>query len=107
MAAVALTVVFSSDVARQEFKEDDTIFGTKQTDIEEPPENIIQKDLQSLLKPLNIIQTIFFDAKYKIRDKIIVINSTCYNIILIIATLILRIGFHTILGKFTIDKYGF
>ncbi|XP_063897712.1 uncharacterized protein LOC135118775 [Helicoverpa armigera] len=42
-------------------------------------DNFIEKDLQSLLKPLNIMYSVFICAKYSIRDNFITSNNFLYN----------------------------
>lgn len=41
--------------------------------------NIVDKDLQLVLKPLNLAQNLFFCAKFSIRDNFVTSNSRCYN----------------------------
>lgn len=41
--------------------------------------NIIVEDFQSMLRPLNLMQNIFFCAKYRIRNNFITKNSYCYK----------------------------
>lgn len=54
---------------------------------------VIDKDLQLMLKPLNVIQALFLCAKYKIRDSIIITNNVHRNLWSIASMLILT-AFH-------------
>lgn len=52
--------------------------------------HLIDKDLQSILKPLNLIQALFLCAKYKIRDDIVTANNICYSIVSFVIFLIIN-----------------
>lgn len=48
--------------------------------------NVIDKDLQSILKPLNLMQALFLSPKYKIRDDVIIkTNLNLYSLVIIVA----------------------
>ena len=49
--------------------------------------NVIEEDLQSVLKPLNLMQNLFLCAKYSIRDNIITANSSLYNCLRVLCVL--------------------
>ncbi|PZC77053.1 hypothetical protein B5X24_HaOG200702 [Helicoverpa armigera] len=53
--------------------------------------NEIDKDLQSVLKPLNLIQGLFIMAKYKISDNRIQKDTLLYNLLSIICLIIYRL----------------
>ncbi|PZC79316.1 hypothetical protein B5X24_HaOG201014, partial [Helicoverpa armigera] len=50
--------------------------------------NKIEEDLESILKPLNIMQSLFICAKYSIRNRIITHNSKLYNALRVFCTCI-------------------
>ncbi|PZC79307.1 hypothetical protein B5X24_HaOG201004 [Helicoverpa armigera] len=52
--------------------------------------NVIEKDLQSVLKPLDLMQRLFICAKYCIQDNFITSNSRSYNILGITLAITLR-----------------
>lgn len=52
--------------------------------------NVIEKDLQSVLRPLNFIQHCFICSKYTIRDNFITSNSLKYNLFGLICALFYR-----------------
>lgn len=54
-------------------------------------DNIIEKDLQSLLKPLNLIQNLFLCAKYKIKDGRIYPNTMLYKLVSSFGTAIILV----------------
>ena len=51
---------------------------------------VIKKDLQSVLRPLNLMQNLFLCGKYAIRDNIITYNSYIYNFTRVFCILIFR-----------------
>ncbi|PZC77064.1 hypothetical protein B5X24_HaOG200713 [Helicoverpa armigera] len=53
--------------------------------------NIIDEDLQSVLKPLNFMQAVFFLSKYSIRNNLIKPNSLIYDLISVTCLLMFRI----------------
>ena len=53
------------------------------------PRHVIEKDLQSVLKPFNVMEALFFSAKYRIRDNIIMTNHYLYSILSMFVTSIL------------------
>lgn len=53
-------------------------------------DNKVEKYLQSVLRPLNLIQAFFLCSKYTIRDNFITSNSYLYNFIGLFSTLIFR-----------------
>ena len=53
------------------------------------PRYVIEKDLQSVLKPFNAMEALFFCAKYRIRDNIITTNHYLYSILSVFVTSIL------------------
>ena len=57
-----------------------------------PTDNLVVKELQSVLKPMNMMQAVFFCAKYKIRDNMIMTNSVSYNVFSIFAMFIVTCG---------------
>ncbi|PZC77058.1 hypothetical protein B5X24_HaOG200707 [Helicoverpa armigera] len=54
-------------------------------------EDVVHEDLQSVLKPLNLMQAPFFLSKYTIRNNCIKPNSIIYNLMAVISMLIFRI----------------
>lgn len=85
----------------------------------EPPDKtkMIDKNLQSMLRPLNMTQDIFLCAKYKIRDGIISANTSRYGLVSFVGLFIvifshlhtlwfdLTLGFTGRLGRFV--KVGY
>lgn len=59
-------------------------------------DNRIDEDIQSVLRPLNLVQNIFLCAKYSIKDNYITSNSLCYNCCSVFST-VLYICFLTLL----------
>ena len=55
--------------------------------------NKVDKDLQSMLFPLNLMQYIMFCPKYRIKDNIITPNSLISNVISLIVTIIFICAF--------------
>ncbi|PZC77061.1 hypothetical protein B5X24_HaOG200710 [Helicoverpa armigera] len=71
-------------------------------------QNIIDKDLQSLLRPLNLMYILFGCAKYKIHDNKISPNSVIYNTISsITAIFIFCISFYFMIGTFSLNFNGY
>ncbi|PZC77093.1 hypothetical protein B5X24_HaOG200743, partial [Helicoverpa armigera] len=52
--------------------------------------NIVDEDLQSILRPLNLMQSLFLSAKYCIRDKNITSTTRFYTFLRIIFVLVHR-----------------
>lgn len=72
------------------------------------PENLLEKDLQSALKPLNLMLAMFFLAKYKIRENMISTNRAIYDVISVVAALTILCGhFCLTLGTFSTKLDGF
>lgn len=66
--------------------------------------NIIDKDLQKVLRPLNLVQTSLLCEKYTIRDNFITFNSYFYNFIAVLCTLLFRfVCLYLIIMPFKID----
>ena len=70
--------------------------------------DVIEKDLQSVLRPLNLMQSLFLCAKYSIRDNIITCNTSVYNFSRVLCTVIYRcFCLHFLIGmiKFLHNKF--
>lgn len=52
--------------------------------------NVIEEELQSILRPFNLMQSLFICAKYSIRNNIITSNTNLYYFIRMLLTLIYR-----------------
>lgn len=52
-------------------------------------ENVVDKYLQSIFKPMNIMEALFVCTKYRIRDNVITPNSNLYCVMSVCATIIL------------------
>lgn len=72
-------------------------------------DNSVGKELQSALKPINMMLAIFFCAKYKIRNNMIKSNSVFNNIISVFAMIILTCCcyYSTFDSKFLVNVNGF
>lgn len=102
--------VSPEDAEERKLKENDVILETEPTneDNSSPVDNILGKDLQSVLKPMNMMLDMFFCSKYRIRNNIISSNSVFYDIISIVASVTFLLGFfYCTLGTFSINFYGF
>lgn len=71
--------------------------------------NKLEKELEAVLKPLNVIEIFFFCRKYKICNGRITPNSTLYSIISVIFTFVLLIfcGYYMFGSSFTNQLKGF
>ena len=74
-----------------------------------PTNNFVGKELQSALKPINMMQAVFFCAKYKIRGNMITKNSIFYNIMSVLSTFTFTCCcyFFTLGFSFSDDVTGF
>ncbi|PZC79317.1 hypothetical protein B5X24_HaOG201015 [Helicoverpa armigera] len=63
--------------------------GTRESTENEPNSFVIEDDLQSILKPLNLMLGYFFCSKYSIRDKLITYNSYIYEYIRVLVVIII------------------
>ncbi|PZC77056.1 hypothetical protein B5X24_HaOG200705 [Helicoverpa armigera] len=73
-------------------------------------DNIIEEDLQSLLKPFNLMTALWIGKKYTIRDNFITFNSNVYNYIgitLCVAFLIARVSYRLIVEGIDLDSFAF
>lgn len=52
---------------------------------------VIDENLQSMLKPLNMMQALILCAKYKIRDDVVTVNSIQYSVLSLIGLFIVAI----------------
>lgn len=67
--------------------------------------NVINKDLQSILKPLNMMQSLFMCAKYKIRDGLITANNLSYCFLSVLALILVGIiNVYTMYLEITSDE---
>lgn len=68
-------------------------------------DNVIGKELQSILKPLNLIQALFVCAKYKLKNDRITPNTLKYNLASVLTTVInLSLLLHTTFAAPSLDS---